>query len=258
MKQFGLQLYSIRQTLETERDFEESIKKVAAMGYKEAHTAGCKIDPKRFIDILHENGMTVCGTHHNYDKIINNVQETIDLHRLWGTTNIGVGGMPNFDGKLETLKEFIKNYNNAAKIYAKEGFKLTYHNHAFEFARIDGYKTVMDILVEDLDPDNISFVLDTCWVQVGGGDVRHWMEKLAGRIDILHLKDCMRIVDPNNVWANALTMTEVGHGNLYMEGILETAEKIGVKSYIVEQDTCPGDPFVSMKQSADYLNKFIK
>lgn len=48
---------------------------------------------------------------------------------------------------------------------------------------------MMDVLVDGLDPKTTSFVLDTYWVQHGGGDVRAWMEKLAGRIDILHLKD---------------------------------------------------------------------
>ena len=31
------------------------------------------------------------------------------------------------------------------------------------------------------------------------------------------------------------------------------AEKIGVKHYVVEQDTCPGDPFDSLKISRDYI-----
>ena len=30
-------------------------------------------------------------------------------------------------------------------------------------------------------------------------------------------------------------------------------EKIGVKHYVVEQDTCPGDPFDSLKISRDYI-----
>ena len=89
---------------------------------------------------------------------------------------------------------------------------------------------------------------------VAGGPV--W-EKLEGRIDILHLKDFCLIYDPVRE-KDDRTVTEIGHGNLCWDKIMTTAEKIGVKHYIVEQDTCPGDPFDSLKVSADYLAKYIK
>ena len=128
--------------------------------------------------------------------------------------------------------------------------KFTYHNHSHEFTRQENGKTFMDMLVNGLDKDTTSFVLDTYWVQHGGGDVRYWIEKLAGRIDILHLKDMKRI-DGND---NVQQITEIGNGNLYWEGILETAEKSGVKYYIVEQDiNWTPDCFTSAKISIDYL-----
>ncbi len=258
MKQFGIQLYTVRDHMQNEADFAETMKKLAAMGYKDLHTAGCAIDEARYIEMIKDNGMSICGTHYNYDKICEDVEGTIKLHRLWETNNIGIGGMPNFArDELDGLKKFINKYNEMAKIYAAEGFKLTYHNHAFEFHRIDGTKTLMDYLYEELDPENITFVLDTCWVQAGGGDVRHWIEKLKGRIDILHLKDCMRVVNDNG--QQGLTMTEVGNGNIWMEGVIDTARKCGVEYYVVEQDGnwLGGDAFASAKASADYLKKLI-
>ena len=116
----------------------------------------------------------------------------------------------------------------------------------------------MDLLYEGLDPATTSFVLDTCWVAAGAGDVTEWMEKLAGRIDILHLKD---VFTRYNKTTGALehTMTEVGHGTVAWEKVMETAEKIGVKSYVVEQDTnFIGSPFDSLKFSAEYLAKYQK
>lgn len=258
MKQFGIQLYSIRDRLQNENDFADSMKKLADLGYKDIHTAGIVVDEARVIELIKDNGMSVCGTHYNFDKICNDVEGTINLHRLWETTNIGIGCMPGKSGDtFEGVKWFVEKYNEMAKIYSKEGFKLTYHNHAFEFNRIDGTKTIMDYLYEEFDPDNISFVLDTCWVQAGGGDVRHWIEKLKGRIDILHIKDCMRII--NDEGKANLTMTEVGNGTIWVEGVIDTARRCGVKYYIVEQDGnwLNGDSFASAKVSADYLKKFI-
>ncbi len=40
-----------------------------------------------------------------------------------------------------------------------------------------------------------------------------------------------------------------------LRNTMDTAKKCGVKYYVVEQDTCPGDPFDSVKMSADFLKK---
>ena len=76
-----------------------------------------------------------------------------------------------------------------------------------------------------------------------------WIEKMAGRVDILHHKDMM--ID--NEFKPYFT--EIGNGNLCWEKIMDTAEKAGVKYYVVEQDFCPGNPFESLKISSDYLHK---
>ena len=79
----------------------------------------------------------------------------------------------------------------------------------------------------------------------------HLIERLSGRIDILHLKDMAITPGTNDSY-----YTEIGNGNLYWDGILATAEATGVKHYVVEEDRCPGDPFDSLKMSADFLKKY--
>ena len=254
----GLQLYTIRDFMKDAEFADLAFKKVAELGYTEAHTAGfTPFGDEKLGVLLQKHGISIIGTHYSYKEIVENFDKTVALHRLWGTTNVGIGGMPlEFRKDKDALREFIRTYNKAAERYAKEGFRLTYHNHAFEFVRIDGYKTMMDVLYEELDPATTSFVLDTCWVAAGGGDVTDWMEKLAGRIDILHLKDLyLKQEDGKNLpW-----MTEVGHGNLCFDKIMATAEKIGVKHYVVEQDANFMDtPFESLKSSAEFLKKYQK
>jgi len=255
----GVQLYTIRDYMKDEDFADVAFGKLAKLGYTEAHTAGCAFDEKRFAELLSKHGISIIGTHYSYTQIINDPAKTMELHTLWNTKNIGIGGMPkeareNLDG----LKNFIQAYNTAAEQYAKEGFKLTYHNHNFEFMRIDGKKTLMDLLYEELDPNNISFVLDTCWVAAAGADVIDWMEKLAGRIDILHLKD-MYLKKDAATGKLLPDVTEVGNGNLSWDKIMDTAERIGVKHYVVEQDgSWAGTPFNSLQMSADFLAKYKK
>ena len=257
-EKLGLQLYTIREYMKDAESADAAFAKIAALGYTEAHTAGfTAFGDENLGVLLQKHGISIIGTHYNYNEIVENYEKTAALHRLWGTTNIGIGGMPaEFRTDKDALRTFIRSYNKAAEHYAKEGFRLTYHNHAFEFVRIDGYKTMMDVLYEELDPATTSFVLDTCWVAAGGGDVTDWMEKLEGRIDILHLKDLyLKQEDGKNLpW-----MTEVGHGNLAFDKIMATAEKIGVKHYVVEQDTnFMGTAFDSVAFSAEFLKKYRK
>lgn len=255
----GLQLYTVRDHFSDTETADQTLKKLADMGYTEAHTAGEPIPHALMAELTDKYGISIIGTHFDYSKIINAPAETIKIHDMFKTKNIGIGGMPAYARTdYDSLMKFIEEYNTAAQTYAKEGFKLTYHNHSFEFTRIKDNNTIMDYLYSEFDKDNISFVLDTCWVAHGGADVRYWMEKLSGRIDILHLKDLQAYYDNDNKVATRLK--EIGNGNLYWDGIIETAEKIGVKHYIVEQDNnwIDGCPFKALEFSKNTLSKYIK
>ncbi len=48
-------------------------------------------------------------------------------------------------------------------------------------------------------------------------------------------------------------MTEIGNGNLEWKKIVKAADEAGCLWYIVEEDTCPGCPFDSLKMSYDYI-----
>lgn len=258
-EKLGVQLYTVRDFMQDAELIDFTFERLAKMGYTEVHTAGWRVHTEEFAALLEKHGLQTIGTHYDYGTMKSNQEKTLANHRLLGTTNLGIGGMPK-DARtdLGALRAFIKDFNATAEEYGKLGYRLTYHNHDFEFHRIDGYKTVMDILYEELDPWNTSFVLDTCWVAAGGADVVEWMEKLEGRIDILHLKDFCMIYDPVK-GKDIRTVTEVGHGNLCWDKIMTTAEKIGVKHYVVEQDeNFAGTPFKSLEMSAEFLKKYQK
>ena len=245
IKKLGVQLYTIRDAMKDENSIRESFLKLKELGYDEGQTAGFFVGAKKFAEIAKETGLSICGTHCGFEELIADPDKAMEEHDLLGTKNIGIGGMPGWAREsLEALEKFVGQANEFASKINKYGFKFTYHNHSFEFSKVGG-KRMMDVLVDGLDPKTTSFVLDTYWVQHGGGDVRAWMEKLAGRIDILHLKDMGM--------AGSQYITEIGQGNINFDGIIEVAEKIGVKHYVVEQDTCPGDPFDSLKISRDYI-----
>ena len=50
---------------------------------------------------------------------------------------------------------------------------------------------------------------------------------------------------------------EIGNGNLDTKNIIKEAELSGCKWYIVEQDECQSDPFISIETSFKNLTKFV-
>ena len=262
MKKFGLQIFSVRDHFTTVEDTKEAFIELKKMGYDYVQTAGTYdyITPEEFAKYAKDAGIEICGTHYNWDLIRNDVEGTIRYHEILGTTNVGIGGMPMAArDDIEGLNAFIDEFNRMARIYHERGFKLTYHNHSFEFKKLPDGKTLFDHLVEKLDPECTSFVLDTYWVQHGGADVRATIERLRGRIDILHLKDmeaCHRYQLADGKTLVAPAIIEIGAGNINFKDIIPLAEECGVKYFVVEDDRCiAGRSFEINAKSADYIKK---
>ena len=242
-----------------EAGIKETFLKLAEMGYTTGQTAGTYdfIAPEKFAEYAKEAGIKICGTHYNWDRIRNDVEGTVAYHKALGTTNVGIGGMP-FDARanVEKLNAFIDEFNACAAKYAEYGMKLTYHNHSFEFKKLEDGRTLFDHLVEKFDKENVSFVLDTYWLQHGGKDVREMIELLAGRVDILHIKDmeACRDVRIGETTVSVPYITEIGSGNLNFKSIIATAEACGVKYFVVEDDRAVEvGSFDAVKKSADYI-----
>lgn len=253
MKKLGLQIFTVRDYFKFPDMAKATFRRMAEIGYTQGQTAGfyC-LTPEEYAAAAKDAGIEIVGTHYEWDKIINETDDTMRIHEILGTTNIGIGGMPGFARETkEGLLTFIEQANEVAAKINKHGFKFTYHNHSFEFKKFDG-KTMFDYLVEGLDPKTCSFVLDTYWVQHGGADVRATIERLAGRIDILHLKDMGACGGEKG---NIPYITSVGNGNINFADIVPLAEKTGVSSFVVEQDGnwVDNDPFKAIKNSYDHI-----
>lgn len=254
INKIGVQLFTIRDYMMTENDVKESFKKLKDLGYDQIQTAGCKIPYKIYGELAEQAGLEIIGTHDNFDMMCNDFDKALENHTFLNTFNMGCGayGVDAQMRKPEIIEDFIIKGNAIGEKLKKYGGKFTYHNHQHEFIVLDNGKRMIDMLVDGLSVENTSFVLDTYWVQFSGSDVCEWIEKLKGRIDILHLKDMK--IDPIT---REQKICEVGNGNLCWTRIIESAIKTGIKYYIVEQDDCDGNPFESLKQSSEYLHKYF-
>ena len=244
----GAQFYTIRDHCKTLSDLDESMKKVADIGYKHIQLSGvCAYEADWMAERLAAYGLQADITHFSYDRIINDTDGTIAFHDTMGCKYIGIGSNPrgiNPEG-LSVMADELKPI--LGKIVSG-GHKFMYHNHHMEFARFGG-KTFIDLLCETFTPEECGVTLDTYWVQAGGGDPAWWLRNLKGRVDCVHFKDM--VFSPED---KGVRMAAIGEGNMNYPEIIKACDDAGVLYGFVEQDNCYGeDPFACLKRSYDYF-----
>ena len=237
--QLAAQLYTVRDFTNTPAEIATTMKKVKQLGYDAVQCSALgAIDAHELKRIVDGEGLTICATHTDYERMRDEPQAVIDEHNLWGCKHAAIGGLPQEYRSAEGYARFAKEASEVAKRLAEGGLTFSYHNHSFELERFNG-RTGLEILYEDSDPRYFNSELDTYWIQHGGGDSAAWIRKLKGRAHIVHLKD-MAMDGRTQLFA------EVGEGNLNWPAILDACKDAGVEWYIVEQDTCQRDPFESL------------
>jgi len=252
--QIAAQLYTIRDHIKTRADFEASMGKIREIGYRAVQISALGDIPdvtvKRIVD---DKGLTICNTHAAYDDLLNQPERVIAQHQLWDCRHVAIGSMPSdFRADEDGFRRFAEIANRIGETLAAAGLSFSYHNHSFEFVKFGG-RTALEILLEETDPRYVQAELDTYWIQHGGGDPVAWIERVAGRMPVVHLKDMVMLTGEGGRAQQA--MAEVGAGNLNFPAILAACQRAGVEWYAVEQDFCAGDPFDSLAISYRNLVK---
>ena len=244
----GAQLYTVRDYTQTLTGIAESLRKIAAIGYKAVQISGFgPVDAKEAAKLVADSGLVVAATHMPWKSFLEEMDEVIATHKMWGCAHAAIGGLPGEYFSLEGLQRFLDELSPVASALAKEGIDFSYHNHNHEFASFEG-KTWLERLYDQAGPHLLKAELDVYWVQAGGGDPAAWIRRCAGRQPLLHLKDMT--IGPER----EQRMAEIGAGNLNWPAILQAAAESGVEWYFVEQDHCYGrDPFESLAISYRYL-----
>ena len=102
----GLQLFTIRDTMNNAENIRMSFRKMKELGYDIGQTAGCAIPFAEFGKIAREEGIEICGTHDDMGKMLRDPELAMAEHRALGTTNMGIGGFGA--GSVEEVEKFIE------------------------------------------------------------------------------------------------------------------------------------------------------
>ncbi len=257
IQRVGAQLYTVRDAMQ--KDFEGTLAKVAAIGYKEVEFAGYfDKSPQQIKEILSRNGLTSPSAHIDYPSLTGDAW----AKAIEGAKTIGHDYLINawVDESVRkepgSWKRIAETYNRAGEISKKSGIQFAYHNHNFEFEPVDG-KLPYDFLLETCDPKLVQMEMDLCWITSAGKDPLDYFRRYPGRFPLVHVKGLSK--KPAQGAATPIPevlpdITDVGHHDIIdWKRIFAHSKEAGIKHYFVEHDV-PKDPFASLKASYEYLS----
>jgi sugar phosphate isomerase/epimerase len=253
ISQVAVQLFTLRESCKNEPDFARTLDRVREIGYQAVQVSGVSGDiPAPTIRrLLEERGLVCCATHENGDLIRRSPEAIADRLDALNCTITAYPWPANVDfSSEESVASLIADLDRSGAVLAARGQVLSYHNHAHEFYRLGG-RTILERIFAETKPTHLAAELDTYWVQAGGADPVAWINRVKGRMPIVHLKDYRVHPDGTRDFA------EIGNGNLDWKAIINACDSAGVRWFCVEQDTCPGDPFDSVRQSFNFIRDHL-
>jgi sugar phosphate isomerase/epimerase len=254
-KSLAVQLYTVREAVA--KNLEGALEQLAGLGYKSIELYGYNgtffgKSLSEFKTILANTGIKVLSSHHTtgiatkskgtlsdgWDKAIE------DIHALGAEYMVCAYLMPN-ERTPEIYKSLPAMFEKAATATKAAGIQFAYHNHDFEFEKLDD-TLVYDFLIKNTSADLVKMEMDLYWISKAGYDPVQYFDKYPGRFHMWHVKD---------MEAGTKAITEVGNGTIDFDRIFAARKKAGLKYWFVEQDTSKIDKFESLKISRDYLAK---
>ncbi len=270
MKKFkvGIQLYGIRD--EMGRDMENALRAVKEMGYDYVEFAGYFGKTAEEIKaLLDKYGLKAISVHQATDLFEKEGKSAVDYLNTIGAEFSAIPWYSK-DEFFNNWDATVEKFAAVSKLLREGGIQLMYHNHDFEFNKLDG-EYILDKLYATLPSDVLMPELDTCWVHYAGVNPSEYIRKYAGKIKVLHLKDfvCEKLgggpvyalIDEDGKEMRSgskedsgFKFVPVGSGIQDFGAILSAAEDAGAEYVIVEQDESPDCPTLeAAKKSRDYL-----
>ena len=261
----ALQLYTVRNDMAA--DFEGTLARVKELGYEGVEFAGLFGRSAAEVKKMCEDaGLVPISAHVPYRDILKDPRGVLSIYAEIGCKYVALPYLiPEDRPGSENFIDVIKNARMIGEIARELGMTLLYHNHDFEFDKIDG-KYALDVLYESVPADLLKTELDVCWVNVGGEDPVNYIGKYSGRAPVVHLKDFVGSRNENMYELIGIESEKkettvkfefrpVGYGVQNMPAIVKAAEGAGAQWVVVEQDQPSMEltPMQCAEKSREYL-----
>ena len=265
----ALQLYSVRGDLEA--DFLGTLCKVSELGYDGVEFAGLYgYEPAQIKNWCDSLGLVPISAHVPLAEMLADIDKVIADYKAIGCEYIVV---PYVTEERRPGGELFMQMIDEIRVIGQKvkdaGLVLLYHNHDFEFAKLENGQCGLDFMYENIPADLLQTELDQCWLKYAGYDPVEYLQKYSGRSPVVHLKDffvqgeqegdpyALIGLDEGEKKANtAFEFRPLGHGVQDIPSIIEASKAAGSKWLVVEQDnpSMGKTPFESVQMSIEYLN----
>ena len=255
-KDMCVQMYSARSILNHD-NYADILKEIAAMGYTAVEAASYDGEngliygdtPEVFKQKVEAAGMKVLSAHVSRGLSREELDsgdltaalawwdKCIEVHKKAGMEYI----VTPWIGLQETLKDlqvYCDYLNEVGRRCKAAGIKYGYHNHAYEFEKVEN-QVMYDYMLQHTDPELVFFQMDVYWAVIGKASPVDYFKRYPGRFKMLHIKD---------EW-------EVGQsGMVGFDAIFKNAELAGLENFVVEIERYSYEDIrKSFVESADYL-----
>jgi sugar phosphate isomerase/epimerase len=242
----GFQSWTIKDKLSS--DFPGTLKMMAAQGYKQIEMCspkgyatlgfGSLVNMKTadMRSIINDAGLSCPSCHFGSRELFDDLDSRIEWSKELGLTDMvcSTFWLP----KTATIKDYqdaADKLNKAGEKIKKAGMQAGFHNHDFEFVKLDG-QLIYDVLLTRFDPDLVKMQFQT-QVVVHGYKASNYFTKYPGRFISAHLSD----------WTADGKEVAVGKGIMDWREFFAAAKTGGVKNFFVEME------FDKFKDSASYI-----
>lgn len=253
-KPLAIQLYTIRDAVSD--NLEKALETLAALGFSELEIYGYNgtffgKSRTEFQTILKQTGLKVISSHHT-TGIIHKDRGTLlyswekaveDLHFI-GAEYMVCSYLFLEERTVENYKKLPELFEKCGEATQKAGIQFAYHNHDFEFEKLEDDKSVYDFILENTSSELVKMELDLYWISKAGLDPLVYFEKYPGRFPLWHVKDMK---------AGTKDFTEIGNGLIDFKKIFSAKEKAGLQHWFLEQDSSDKDIFESIRISKKYI-----
>ena len=212
----GLQLYTVRDELERDRD--GTLRTIASLGYVGVELFGA-VDAPAMRTALDELGLAVAGRHILLDADVDAVAEDA---RVLGCNRVALAWIDPV-ATVEERDDAVERITALAGRARAAGLDFGFHNHWSEVPALEDGVSLLALL-----PGWIWLEIDLGWAWWAGTSPLELLAWARGRTPLVHVKDLRA--------RGTREFVPVGDGAVGYHGIVDKAAELGIDWLLVEQD----------------------
>lgn len=248
----GCQVFPIREILM--QDFDGTLRDIAAVGYRVIEfcsppsfaTMGfgpiANMKASEILEKITHADLQVVSCHFQFHELKEHLDERIAFAVDLGLKHMIVATLAiSPTAPMDEWRRAADELNKLGEATHKAGIQLGFHNHGFEFKKIDGV-LIFDELMSRFDAKLVKSQFQVANAFDQDFDPVLYLKKYPGRFLSLHLQDWL-VREKKNV--------PVGQGSIDWKKLFTAAKDSGIQYYFVEMD------MDALKASYGYLHDLV-